>query len=158
MGGMLRQIGNDLIDLMRIANEPGYAAVRSIVGADAPLGYDNTNLGMLGSDLAFIPETLGTGVGGAAVGGLALRGSRAAGTSFSHGISQSAAPWLPRTIFNGRVVPNAQHMAHDFNYFTKGGGLADKYNVVGRFLDRIPPVWRGLAGGGTAGAILGPGC
>jgi RHS repeat-associated protein len=146
--GMLREIGNDASDLL-MAGAPSYISRELGFDLSEPFGYDNSNLGILGSEVAFIPETLAGGGAGRVIQGGALRGSRQARTSFSHGIAHSAAPWLPRTVFNGRVVPNVQHMRHDMSYYVKGGTAADKYHAAWRFLDRIPPIWRGLLGAGA---------
>jgi hypothetical protein len=152
--GMRRRILNDADALNRM--NPIVNFVHSTLYGDNIFGSNNTNKGILGSDLAFIPETLAGGGGGLGFSGTALRGSNLARTSFSHMWPRR---WGgPLTIFNGRVVPNAQHAAHDVSYFVRGQAGADKLNPVLKFLDRIPPIYRGALSFPVGGSVLGGEC
>ena len=148
--GMGRQIGNDAYDLSRLAN-PAIGLLHTALLGDDIFGSNNTNKGIFGADLAYIPETLMGGAGGLGFSGTALRGSRVAGTSFSHMWPNR---WGgPLSVLNGRVVPNWQHSLHDAHYFLKGTTAADKFNPLLKALDRVPPIYRGALGGLALGAI-----
>jgi len=150
LSGLARQIGNDVVDLMQMA-QPGGMLTRSIVGPENPFGSNNTNMGLLGADLAPAAEILAGGLGGAGA-----AGTRGAGVEFSH--------WIParfgggRSLLNGNYVSPAQHYLHDpFRYPSGWRSLGDRYPAVLRQLDRIPNVIKGGAVGGAVGA-LGGGC
>jgi len=157
--GMARRVGNDGLNFFAywgLAQMPSISVGETLsVFQNEPLGENNTNLGIFGADLGFIPEALIGGSARLVKSGLALRGSNAAQTSFSHMIPNR---WGgPRSILNGRVVPNSQHSLHDPHYFLRGTTASDKLNPALRALDRVPPVHRGTAAGAAVGALNG-GC
>jgi hypothetical protein len=120
---------------------------------DNPFGANNTNMGILGADLAPAAEML-VGGGAGAARSMALRGT--GGLEFSHWIPTRFGG--PRSILNGNYVTPARHYFHDpFRYPSGWQNLGPKWPAWLRQLDRIPNPFKGGAAGGAAGAA-GSGC
>ena len=164
VGGLLSQVGNDVFNMFQFGLTFGFnQAITDSLGVDLPapdpIPSNNTNAGILGSDLAPAAEILAGGtVGGGET--LAAKGAKSVdGLEFSHWFPDR---WGgPNNILNGNYVDPVTHALSDPKRYRFAPRSWKANNPMPSLLEqqfvRLPLTVKG-GGAGALVSAFGGGC